>query len=196
MKNKNLIENFKKFHEIEVNANVAYVLQQEQTTVTAWAAERRPIPTNVKFRLLQHVDFSPEIEKIAAEFVDIGEHRVLLEEEKDRIAAIKNKDVYRVINTKDIDRLRQFQDELKLTDEQTAKFLEVDLKEFHNIKNGVDAMPTMTRMWFSFLRNAIKGFDWSYKKLLPEEINEKFKAWEIEYRKSNLQKRIDKRRKD
>jgi hypothetical protein len=193
--NKELVELFKKKYELEGLTEIGLALKQNPSNVGAWINGRAPMPVPVKWRLIDHIGLLTKTEQLAALFVDLREHQLNMEDDKDRIAEIKNKDVYRVINTKEIERVKKFQDELQLTDEQAAKFLEIDLEKFQNIKNGVEEMPTMTKMWFSFLRNAIKGFDWSYKTLLPDEMNKRYKAWEVEYRKSNLQNRIDKRRK-
>jgi sulfite reductase beta subunit-like hemoprotein len=190
--NKGLVELFKEKYALEGLTEIGLALKQNPSNVGAWISGRAPMPVPIKWRLIDHIGLLPQAEQLVALFVDIREHQLKMEDDRDRIAEIKNQDVYRIINTKEIERIEQFQEELRLTDEQAAKFLEIDLKKFQNIKNGIEEMPTMTKMWFSFLRKLIKTLDWPYK-ALPEKVGEAFIEWEIENRKQNLQKRIDKK---
>ncbi|PUE08038.1 hypothetical protein B9Z33_13985 [Limnohabitans sp. T6-20] len=139
MKHKELFSQFKALYELASDAEAAYVLGVQKTALSAYINEKKPIPVPLKFRLLEHVHFSPEIRKVAAAFLNEDEHVVQLTQDLDRLEELRRRQAGMAVNFADqkwIERVSSLQAKHGLTDSQTAQYLEMKESDLAGIKAG------------------------------------------------------------
>ena len=139
MNNKELIYLFKEKFKIKTTEEVGFILNQAATNVSAWQNEKKPMPISIKFRLLEHIDFSPETKKFASLFVDIDEQDVLMVQDHDRLEELKRRQAGIPVNFADqkwIERVESLQTFQGLNDMQTATQLEMKIEELAEVKSG------------------------------------------------------------
>ena len=194
MKTEELIAMFKNKHLLKTNEEVAYVLKMDAGNLSSITKGKKPMPVPIKFRLLDHIEFTPDIKKVAACFTDITEHNVLMQEDEDRAEEVKNKGQItrqKYTNQKEIDRIEQLQKKRKISDEELAVFLETTVGHLKSVKEGEDVLNTLSK---AILYLAIKGNDWikRFIDLLPikDETKQKWKDADDAATKKNLKKRL------
>jgi hypothetical protein len=176
MKNVYLIDFAKEEFGLKTDTELAYVLGEKQPIVAGWRTERRPIPVGVKLRLCEHLKLFKEIRKFVEVFGDLNEHEVNLTQDMDRLEELRKKQAGVPVNFVDmkwIDRVSRLQEIHKLSDEQTAKYLEIDLKSLQAIKDGKAELKVLTKA-------LLLGFLGAEKIVKTEKL------------KSNLEKRLKK----
>lgn len=83
MKNRDLIDRFKKANSIEFDLDLAFIYGLSKQHISAWTRETRPIPTAIKFRMLVLMNL-PGAADFAAFFMD--EKQLAEDVKKDRKA--------------------------------------------------------------------------------------------------------------
>jgi hypothetical protein len=91
MTNNDLIELFKSTFALKFDVQVGQVLMVDSAAVRAWKDGRRPVPVEVKLRLLRHINYTNNMPEIAAAFTNIQEHNKVMQEERERITQIQRK---------------------------------------------------------------------------------------------------------
>lgn len=89
--------------------------------------------------MLDHIQFSPEIRKVAAAFVSEEEHVVQLTQDLDRLEELRRRQAGMAVNFADqkwIERVAELQERNSLNDVQAAKYLEIEVSEFKSVKAG------------------------------------------------------------
>lgn len=139
MKHKEIILQFKKNYDLSSDAEVAHVLGIHKTDLSAYVNDKRNMPVPLKWRLLDHIQFSPEVKKIAAIFVDLEEHQVQMTQDLDRLEELKRRQAGMTVNFADqkwIERVESLETTQELNDMQTAKYLEMKVDELTEVKSG------------------------------------------------------------
>ena len=174
MKNKELIVFFKDHYQLNSDREVAFVLNIDAGFLSSLKNEKNTMPAGLKFRLLDHIQFSPDIQKIASCFININEHQVLLIQDLDRIQDIQKKRKgetgnFPEKNIKQIERLLAVQKKEGLSDEQLSNKLEITLEELQKAKNGEPILTTKAKMTlyvsigYDNLREAVSTKSWIEK---------------------------------
>jgi len=196
MRTEQLIAKFKAKHLLKTNEEVAYVLKMDAGNLSSIAKGKKPMPVHIKFRLLDHIELTPDIKKVAACFADITEHNALMQEDEDRAEEVKNKGQIarqKYTNQKEIDRIEQLQKKRKINDEELAVFLETTVVHLKSVKEGDAVLNTVSK---AVMYLALKGGD-AIKKfidMLPikDETKQKWKDADDATVKMNLKKRLAK----
>ena len=159
MKNKDLIGLFKVEKELKSDKEVAEVLNIDTGFFSALKNEKSPMPVAMKFKLLGCIEYSTDVHKIAACFVDIEEHIAGMQEVKDRIKDMKKNGQAiqkKYANQNEIDRINQLMRERRISDEELAVFLETSVEHLKNVKEGDAVLNTVSK---AVLYLALKGSD-------------------------------------
>ena len=191
MKNRELIALFKNAKGLESDVEVAHVLDQSQSIVPGWNTERRPIPINIKFRLLDHIQFAENIKAIATCFVDLNEHEALMQEDLDRIEDLhkrKSGQGSNFINMAEVHRLTDLQKSLELSDTQLSKQLQMTSEKLAQIKAGKLELTRDDRIEIGLLKYLGKGTEVVSDLVLPKNVASKVKKGLRNYRKTGLDK--------
>jgi hypothetical protein len=153
MNNKELLLFFKDKFQIKTTEELGFILGQAATNVSAWQHNKKPMPMNIKFRLLEHINFSTETGRFAEVFVGKEEHQVLMQQDLDRIEDVQKRRLGmqgNFIDKKWIERISELQNLHKLNDEQTAKYMGLTNEKLLNIRSGNEEL-TMTTKGFLVL---------------------------------------------
>ncbi len=87
MNNRELIDAFKVRYSLTHDLDVAVVLDVARPSISDWTSGKRPMPVPTKFRLLDHIGY-PGTEAFLKLFVDVDEHKQLMEIERERIESL------------------------------------------------------------------------------------------------------------
>ena len=196
MNNRELIDLFKNKKELKSDKDVAEVLNVDAGFFSALKNEKSPMPVPMKFKLLGCMEFTPDIHKIAACFVDIKEHIAGMQEVEDRIEEAKKKGQTiqkKYANQSEIDRLSQFMRKRKIDVEQTAKFLETTPVHIESVLNG-DNVLSVTSKAMLYIANAGNNAIKKFIDLMPisDATKEAWKAANDEAVHKNLNARLKK----
>lgn len=148
MKNAYLIDLAKEEFALKTDTELAYMLGEKQPIVAGWRTERRPIPVNAKLRLCEHLKLFKEMRKFVEVFGDLNEHEVNLTQDMDRLEELRKKQAGVPVNFVDmrwIERVSKLQEVHNLSDDQTAKYLEIDLESLRSIKDGRTELQVVTK---------------------------------------------------
>lgn len=184
MDNRKLIDLLKTETGLPSDKAVAEALDQAQPTVSGWVSNKRPMPAEIKFRILDHVNYSPELRKIAACFVDLESHERAMEADRIRFETVKTRlgvngkqdygeDTYLAM----IDEVIQLN---KLDDSKICQILCITESELEKIRGGKLALSTNSKLrlgplhYWSTRREKLKDVP------LPK-ILEPFKQWFYEF---------------
>ncbi len=193
MQNKELIEKFKNKYGLPSNEATAASLGIAASHLSAYVNDKRPMPISMKFRLLQHIDFAHNIEKIAACFVDIQEHFSMMSADLNRIEELKKDpsempDKY--ANQKEIDRITKLKMDRQLSNKQVAIFLETSEEQINAVLSGDEVLGKLSKamLWFAnggtdLIKNGLE--------LLP--IKEATKAAWLEASNKSVAKNVNQR---
>lgn len=88
MNNRQLIDRFKKVHDLQFDLDLVFVFGVKSPHISAWVNEKRPIPALLKFRILQLIDF-PHTAEFAPLFVDPTELAALVLRDRNAITELK-----------------------------------------------------------------------------------------------------------
>ncbi len=139
MKNTELIEKIKHKFSLQTDSDLAAVLGEKPHIVSGWKTNRRPIPLPIKLRILEHIEFSTEIRRLAAVLVDDEEQRVQITQDLDRLEEVKRRQAGLPVNfaeQKWIERVKTLQTTQGLNEMQAAKYLEMSSAELAEVKAG------------------------------------------------------------
>jgi hypothetical protein len=88
MNNRQLIDRLKEAHGLIYDLDLTHVFGLSKQQLSDWVNEKRPVPTPLKFRMLQLIDF-PHTAEFAPIFVDAAEHAALVRKDRKAIADLK-----------------------------------------------------------------------------------------------------------
>lgn len=193
MKNQELIEKYKEKYGMPSNEAAAATLGIAASHLSAYVNDKRPMPIAMKFRLLQHIGFAGNIEKVAACFVDIEEHFSLMSADQNRIDALsKNQsDVHdKYVNQKEIDRINKLKIERQLSNKEVAVFLETSEEQIKAVLSGDEVLSKLSKAML-FIANGGTDLITGVLDLLP--IKESTKAAWLEASNRKIVKNLDSR---
>jgi hypothetical protein len=148
MENKYLIDLVKEEFGLKTDTELAYLLGEKQPIVAGWRTGRRPIPVNIKLRMCEHIKVFEEIKKFVEVFGNLNEHKVNMTQDLDRLEEIRKKEAGVAVDYVDmkwIERVSKLQEVHNLSDDQTAKYLEIDLGSLRSIKDGRTELQVVTK---------------------------------------------------
>ena len=193
MQNKELIEKFKNQYGLPSNEAAAASLGIAASHLSAYVNDKRPMPIAMKFRLLQHIGFASNVERIAACFVDIEEHFSLMSADLNRIEELKKDqsgipDKY--ANQKEIDRITKLKAERQLSNKEVAIFLETSEEQIDAVLSGDEVLGKLSKAML-FVANGGTDFIKGALELLP--IKEKTKSAWLEASNKKITKNLNER---
>ena len=148
MKNAELLDLVKSKLEIATDRELAALLGIAPSHLSAYVNDKRPMPTPMKFRLLDHVGFSSETRRFAACFVDINEHQIGMQEDLDRLEELRRQKAGKPTSHAQlqwIERLSDFQAKNNLSDAQLATSLGIGESVLEKIKSGDMELPKSSK---------------------------------------------------
>ena len=195
MKNKELIDLIKSRFELQTDTQLAYVIGVAPTIVASWKMERSPIPVYIKFRLLDHLECSVDVPKIASFFVDLNAHKAMMQLDLDRVDDLKKKrngEVGNFINIKQIERVNELQHNQDLSDEQMADLLGITPEKLTKIKEGKAELSAASQAGLQtrLAANKVENFVIKNVPFVDESTKTTMKEIQNSVRQKNINKRL------
>lgn len=160
MNNKLLIDKFKEIKRLTSDRQVAEALEIDAGFLSSLKNEKCPMPIGLKFRLLDHINFSTETQKFANQFIDPDEHSVCIQQDNDRVENISKRlagEQGNFVDRKWIERVLKLQAAHSLTDEQAAKYLDISTALLNKVKSGTAELTMLNKALLLGLLATEKG---------------------------------------